>query len=214
MAFHRRVYAGTRRTVRRRARLVAVRLPESTKYRFYLTNIDPDSLDAQSVAQTYAARCQIELIFKELKSHYRLDELHTSKAHIVETILVGAVITLLVSRRLLQAVRERLRRTDTTRCPSSVGLHWLLEPQRRSLTSLCCRRGCRELLPGASNRCCFMRGLTHIGRADSSPSASNPVPLGPNSVHFNPLTDHQCREPRDGSVPELHPSLFLTGTVG
>ena len=56
--------------------------------------------------------------------------------------------------------------------------------------------------------------LTHIGRADSSPSASNPVPLGPNSVHFNPLTDHQCREPRDGSVPELHPSLFLTGTVG
>ena len=53
----------------------------------------------------------IELIFKELKSHYRLDELPTSKAHIVETLLLGAVITLLVSRRLLQAVRERLRRT-------------------------------------------------------------------------------------------------------
>ena len=46
-----------------------------------------------------------------MKSHYRLDELPTSKAHIVETLLLGAVITLLVSRRLLQAVRERLRRT-------------------------------------------------------------------------------------------------------
>ena len=111
VAFQRRVYAGTRRTVRRRVRLVAVRLPESTEYRFYLTNIDPDSLDAQCVAQTYAARWQIELIFKELKSHYRLDELPTSKAHIVETLLLGAVITLLVSRRLLQAVRERLRCT-------------------------------------------------------------------------------------------------------
>ena len=44
-------------------------------------------------------------------SHYRLDELPTSKAHIVETLLLGAVITLLVSRWLLQAVRERLRRT-------------------------------------------------------------------------------------------------------
>ena len=111
VAFQRRVYAATRRTVRRRVRLVAVRLPQSTEYRFYLTNIDPDSLDAQCVAQTSAARWQIELIFKELKSHYRLDELPTSKAHIVETLLLGAVITLLVSRRLLQAVRERLTRT-------------------------------------------------------------------------------------------------------
>ena len=111
VTFQRRVYAGVRRTVRRRLRLVAVRLPESTEYRFYLTNIDPDSLDAQSIAQTYAARWQIELIFKELKSHYRLDDLPTSKAHIVEVLLLGAVITLLVSRRLLHAVRERLQRT-------------------------------------------------------------------------------------------------------
>ena len=111
VAFQRRAYAGTRRTVRRRVRLVAGRLPESTEYRFSLTNIDPDALDAPCIAQTYAARWQIELIFKELKSHYRLDELPTRKAHIVETLLLGAVITLLVSRRLLQAVRERLRRT-------------------------------------------------------------------------------------------------------
>ncbi|MYJ96760.1 MAG: transposase, partial [Proteobacteria bacterium] len=42
-----------------------IRLPDSSDYRFYLTNIDPDSLDAHAVAQTYAARWQIELIFKE-----------------------------------------------------------------------------------------------------------------------------------------------------
>ena len=41
----------------------------------------------------YAARWQIEIIFKELKSHYWLDELPTRKAHIVETLLLGAVIT-------------------------------------------------------------------------------------------------------------------------
>ena len=111
VAFQRRVYAGTRRTVRHRVRLVAVRLPESTEYRFYLTNIDPDSLDAPCIAQTYAARWQLELVFKELKSHYHLDEMLTTKAHIVKTLLLGAVITLLFSRRLLQAVRERLMRT-------------------------------------------------------------------------------------------------------
>ena len=92
-------------------RWVAVRLPESTEYRFYLTNLDPDSLDAPCIAQTCAARWQIELIFKEWNSHSRLDELPTSKAHLVETLLLGAVITLLVSHRLLQGARERLRRT-------------------------------------------------------------------------------------------------------
>ena len=35
VAFQRRVYAGIRRTVRRRLRLVAVRLPESTEYGKY-----------------------------------------------------------------------------------------------------------------------------------------------------------------------------------
>ena len=95
---------------------------------------------------------------------------------------------------VFQAVR--CRDALPTRCPSSVGLHCLLELQRRSLTSLCCRRGCRESLPGASNRCCFMRRLTQIGRADSSSSASNPSPtLGLDSMYFNPLTDHQCALP-------------------
>ena len=55
----RRVYGAIRRTARRRLRLVAVRLPETGEYRFYLTNIHPDSLDAHGVAQTYAARWQI-----------------------------------------------------------------------------------------------------------------------------------------------------------
>ena len=48
------------------------------------------------------------------QSHYRLDELPTRNAHIVEALLIGAVITVLVSRRPLQAVRERLRRTPYT----------------------------------------------------------------------------------------------------
>ena len=47
-----------------------------------------------------------------MKSHYRLEELPPRKAHIVETLLLGAVITLLVSRGLLLAVQERLRRTS------------------------------------------------------------------------------------------------------
>ena len=110
VAFKRRVYSGIRRTARRTMRLVGVRLPGSREYRFYLTNVGPEEMSAEDVARAYAARWQIELIFKELKSHYRLDQLPSSKAHIVEALLLSAVITLLVSRRLLAAVREKLRR--------------------------------------------------------------------------------------------------------
>jgi IS4 transposase len=75
--FERRVYAGVKRSARRRLRLIGVRLPESTEYRFYLTNgvrlpesteyrfyltnIEPEGLDAMSVAQAYAARWQVEI---------------------------------------------------------------------------------------------------------------------------------------------------------
>jgi putative transposase len=107
--FKRRVYEGQRRTDRRDLRLVGVRDADSGRYWFYLTNIPPAVLDAESVAQVYACRWQVELVFKELKSHYRLDELSTRKAPIVEALILSSIITLLVSRRLLDAVRRRLR---------------------------------------------------------------------------------------------------------
>jgi putative transposase len=108
--FKRRVYAGKRRTDRRQLRLLGVRDPKTRSYWFYLTNIPPSELDAESLAQIYACRWQVELVFAELKSHYRLDELPSRKAHIVEALMLASIITLLVSRRLLDAVRRRLRR--------------------------------------------------------------------------------------------------------
>ena len=54
VAFKRRGYGTILRTARRRLRLVAVRLPESSEYRFYLTNIDaaPRGTGPESVAAT------------------------------------------------------------------------------------------------------------------------------------------------------------------
>ena len=108
--FKRRVYAGRRTTARRRLRLIGVRDADSGGYWFYLTNITPDAMDPHELAQLYACRWQVELVFAELKTHYRLDELPTRKPAIVEALILSSVITLLVSRRLLDIVRRRLRR--------------------------------------------------------------------------------------------------------
>ena len=109
VAFRRRVYAGSRSGARRSLRLVGVRNEDTGRYHLYVTNIPPERLTAEQVARVYAGRWQIELLFKEMKSHYRLEDLPSRKPHIVEALLYATLVTLVVSRRLLRAVRQALR---------------------------------------------------------------------------------------------------------
>ncbi len=109
VAFRRREYLGSRSGARRTLRLVGVRNTDTGRYHLYVTNIPPDRLAAEEVARVYACRWQIELLFKEMKSYYRLGDIPSRKQHIVEALLYATLTTLVVSRRLLQAVREALR---------------------------------------------------------------------------------------------------------
>lgn len=110
--FLRRAYGGRRSHARLRLRLVGVRNAETGGYHLYVTNIPADRLSASQVAAAYAARWQIELLFREMKSSYGLEEMPSRKRHIVETLLYASVVTLVVSRRLLVAVREKLKATQ------------------------------------------------------------------------------------------------------
>lgn len=109
VAFRRREYLGSRSGARRALRLVGVRNTDTGRYHLYVTNIPPDRLTAEEVARVYACRWQIELLFKEMKSSYRLEDIPSRKPHIVEALLYATLATLVVSRRLLRAVREGLR---------------------------------------------------------------------------------------------------------
>ncbi len=109
IAFRHRAYAGAQSGARRSLRLVGVRNDDTGRYHLYVTNIPPERLAAEQVARAYAGRWQIELLFKEMKSHYRLADLPSRKPHIVEALLYATLVTLVVSRRLLRAVRQALR---------------------------------------------------------------------------------------------------------
>ena len=54
---------------------------------------------------------------------HRLDELSTRNARLVETLLLGAVITFHVSRRLLRTLRERLRGYTVQDARAALGHH-------------------------------------------------------------------------------------------
>ncbi len=109
VSFRRRVYAGHRSGAQRRWRLVGVRDVATGTYHLYVTNIPPERLAAREVACAYEARWQIELLFHELKSYYRIEDQPSRKEPIVEILLYASIVTLIVSRRLLQAVRAKLQ---------------------------------------------------------------------------------------------------------
>jgi putative transposase len=107
LAFRRRTYSGQRSGDTLRCRLVAVWDEAGGEYHLYLTNVGPELLRAEEVARLYSMRWEIELVFKELKSHYALDEFRTTNAHVVEALIWSALLTLVVSRRLHTLVRMR-----------------------------------------------------------------------------------------------------------
>ena len=69
-----------------------------------------ETLAPSEVATSYRLRWQIELLFKELRSHYRLGELPSSRRVIVEALICTALLTLIVSRVLLAALLADLPR--------------------------------------------------------------------------------------------------------
>jgi putative transposase len=52
----------------------------------------------------YRARWEVELLFRELKSRYALEEFDMSKEHIVKIQITAALLTLVVSRAILRVL--------------------------------------------------------------------------------------------------------------
>ncbi|NDD31373.1 MAG: hypothetical protein EB084_24240 [Proteobacteria bacterium] len=59
--------------VKKVLRLVAIYNTEARRYHAYLTNVPPGDLVAADIGVIYGARWQVELIFKQLKSNYRIE---------------------------------------------------------------------------------------------------------------------------------------------
>jgi IS4 transposase len=102
----RREYSGKRNVVTKGFRVAGIWDEKSRAYHIYVTNVPPESLDAQDVARTYRCRWEVELLFKELKNHYRLDQIPSCKRPVVEALVYTAVLTLILSRCILFAMRR------------------------------------------------------------------------------------------------------------
>lgn len=107
IAFQRRVYRGRSHGDTLSCRLVGVWDTEHAEYHLYVTNVAPEVLTAEELAELYSLRWQVELTFKELKSYYALDQIPSEKAEVVESLLWASLLTLIVSRRVYNLVRSQ-----------------------------------------------------------------------------------------------------------
>ena len=120
IVFKRRKYNGKQSKDVKRFRLIAIYNIEAEKYHVYITNIPADRLDTEDIAVLYSARWEIELIFKELKSRYGIDNLTTSNPHAVEALLWVGILTLIVSRRVYRLVYS----ANLEKAPRYTHLRW------------------------------------------------------------------------------------------
>ncbi|WP_435079798.1 IS4 family transposase [Halococcus sp. AFM35] len=104
--FRRGPYAGTRSWDTKWFRVVGVRNEDANDYHFYITNLPRERFLPKDIATLYRCRWAVELLFRELKTLYDLDEFDTSNPVVVKILLYAAVLTLLVNRELLDLVIE------------------------------------------------------------------------------------------------------------
>jgi IS4 transposase len=123
LQFQKRNYRRQRSRTRQTFRLVAMRNRDTGKYHCYITNVSRELLNEREIVCCYRCRWSVELVFKELKSGYRLDQITSRQPQIVEALLYAAVLTLIVSRRLL-ALLARLVSTGVERV--TAGRWWRL----------------------------------------------------------------------------------------
>ena len=71
-----------------------------------MTNLGRDDYNAPDIAQLYRARWEIELLFKELKSRFGLDEINMTDAYIIEALIIMSAISLMTSRVIVDELRS------------------------------------------------------------------------------------------------------------
>ena len=79
-------------------RLVALWNPKSKSHSYFLTNLSADRVTLKEIGKLYRLRWQVELSFKELKSHTSLRKFLTSKEEIVEGFTWAALIAMQIRR--------------------------------------------------------------------------------------------------------------------
>jgi IS4 transposase len=128
--FKRRVYNGTRSRAVETFRVVGVWNDDDERYHLYITNLPAEEYHAPDIAKLYQARWEVELLFRELKRVYGLDEITSSKPEVVEALILIGLLSLVVSRTLRELFIEIIEHQHEDSSDDDVNASSLLPKER------------------------------------------------------------------------------------
>jgi len=88
-------------------RVVGMWNAEKACWHLYVTNLPPRAFSIEEIALAYRMRWEVELLFKELKSTCRLDQVNTRREEVVLSLFYSSLLSLLVSRTLARAIEAQ-----------------------------------------------------------------------------------------------------------
>jgi len=95
-------------------RLIGIWSDELRRHRLYLTSAPVFALPADVVAEVYAVRWEVELLFRELKSQLNLEHMPSGNKAVAECMLYASLLALALDRTL----RRDLAARDATTIPA------------------------------------------------------------------------------------------------
>jgi IS4 transposase len=93
-------------------RLIGVWCAEIKKHRLYITSTTPTQLSAEVTPAVYAMRWEIELMFRELKTQLRLEDMPSGNKAVTECLLYASLLALALGRQLHRALQDHWARTS------------------------------------------------------------------------------------------------------
>jgi IS4 transposase len=117
-------------------RFIALYDKDESNYRTYFTNIPENDLEGRDVAALYAARWDIENLFRELKSENLLGRLKSKNNEITEIFIRIPIIRLIISRKLFAIASRILELSKVTRLKKRLWSIVFAENSRRILRNL------------------------------------------------------------------------------
>lgn len=93
--------------------------------RYLVTNLDADSFSAEQISDGYRLRWQVELLFKEWKSHTNLRAFNTANPNIAEG-LIWASLCAATLQRYCAHVTQRIRRVAISTRTAAKCIHHVL----------------------------------------------------------------------------------------
>ena len=89
-------------------RLIRCWVASEEKFVIWLTNLPRAEFSADEVMMLYRVRWQVELLFKELKSHNNLRKFNTKKKPIIEGLIWASLLTLILKRTVSTKAVEQI----------------------------------------------------------------------------------------------------------